>query len=83
MHLEESKSLKILKNKIREWFDYGKDGELPSYAVYTLLFILKYEHEFIEDTSFFLSIREYIIKQNPLALKEESIHAVINESIFD
>ena len=48
-----------------------------------MLCILKSEHEFIEDTLFSQSIREYIIKQNPSGLKEDSIHAALDHSIFD
>ena len=83
MQFEESKSLKILKNKLKEWFDANREGKLPTYAVHSLLCILKKEEELKEDATFSKSIREYLIKQNPLALKDDSIYAAIDHSIFD
>ena len=61
----------------------NKEGKLPNYAVYSLLCILKKEEELNEDATFSRSIREYLIKQNPLALKEEFISPAVEHSIFD
>jgi hypothetical protein len=75
--------LKILKLKLKEWFEYERDGELPSYAVYTLLQVIKTEPELSEDTTFSQTIREFIIQQNPKSIKEDSMHAAKFDSLFD
>lgn len=83
MNTEETRSIKILKTKLKEWFEYEKDGELPSYAVFALLNIIKTEPELSEDTMFSKNIKEFLIQQNPKAAKEDSLHAAKLNSIFD
>jgi hypothetical protein len=79
----EVRSVKILKNKVKEWFEYEKDGQLPSYAVFALLNAMKKEPEFSEDPTFRSNIREYMIQQNLKVFKEDSMHAAKVTSIFD
>lgn len=83
MQSKEAKSIKILKHKLKEWFEFEKDGELPSYAVYALLNAIKTEPEFSEDPTFSKNIREFLIQQNLKSLKEESMHVAKMNSIHD
>jgi hypothetical protein len=83
MQAKDVRSLKILKQKLKEWFEFERDGELPSYAVYTLLKVIKAEPELNEDTAFSQNIREFIIQQNPKSIKEDSMHAAKFNSLFD
>ena len=63
------KSLKILKHKLKDWFEYEKDGGLPPYAVYELLRIIKEQEDIGKEALYSESICEYIKKQNPDAMK--------------
>mmetsp|Transcript_42610 Transcript_42610/g.49803 ORF Transcript_42610/g.49803 Transcript_42610/m.49803 type:complete len:84 (+) Transcript_42610:121-372(+) len=83
MQSEDCKSLRILRTKLKEWFEYEKDGELPSYAVFALLNIISKEDELNEDPIFNQSIREFIVKQNPQVVKEDSMCAALNACISE
>jgi hypothetical protein len=83
MQFEEARSVRILKNKLKEWFEYEKDGQLPSYAVFALLKAIKKEPDFNEDPMFKKNIREFLIQQNLAVFNEESIHVVTVNDVFD
>jgi hypothetical protein len=68
--------LKILKQKLKEWFEYEKEGELPTYAVYHILKAIKNEKELATDTFFSQNVKEYLIQQNLNVTKEESLQAL-------
>lgn len=74
---------KLLKERLKEWFEFEKDGELPSYAVYSLLHIFKHDPEIKEDSNFLQNLKEYLVQQNPKAMKEASIHPTKLQTIFD
>ena len=83
MHSKESKSLRILKSKLRDWFEFEKDGKIPTYAVYAILNVIKTEPELSEDSYYSKNIREYLIQQNIEKMREDSLQAAKNSSIAD
>ena len=74
---------KYLREKLKEWFEFEKDGELPPYAVYYILSAIKTEPALKEDPSFIQNLKEYLVQQNLKAAKETSIFAIKQDTIFD
>lgn len=73
---DDPKSFKILKSKLKDWFEFEKDGDLPPYAVYELLRIIQLKEDLCKDTLYSKSISEYIKKQNPEAMKFDYMHVM-------
>ena len=68
--------MKILKHKLKDWFEFEKDGCLPTYAVYELLRIIKEQEDLGKEALYSESICEYIKKQNPEAMKLDYMHVM-------
>lgn len=83
MQFEEARSVRILKNKLKEYFEFEKDGQLPSYAVFELLKAIKKEPDFNEDPMFKKNIREFLIQQNLGVFKEEFVYVATIDDVFD